>query len=310
MQTYRWITVAPTAALVFVLIVLNAAVAGCGSELPRSRQDGQITTLPDGTLPDGTPPPTDSSAEGGLPDALTPKPDAAADAGIDDARADARPADAAASPDSAPAKARFGYPVGDGTTYPAGGWVLWQNLSHYWAAWGGRHLGHDISLPGGVAAIGKPVLSVADGKVLYAKPNSSTYKNVVLIEHPLPNGSRVCSFYAHITTPSVQVGAQVTRGQQIATILDWAQASSGGASSNSHLHYVLLSDALCQKAAATGNAGGSGICGYDKGGSHPLGRTDLQNEPFDYTAINDACGNHKVADGFISPTQFIDQNHF
>jgi hypothetical protein len=40
----------------------------------------------------------------------------------------------------------FGYPVGDKSTSPAGGWVVWQVLSHYWDAYGGRHLAQDISV--------------------------------------------------------------------------------------------------------------------------------------------------------------------
>lgn len=285
-------------------LVLSVGVGGCGAELPRARGDGQVGVLLDGlaSSPDGgligeRPDPDGSSSDVGAP---------AFDASAPDASAP----DAPPTPDSAPPQGGFGYPVGDGTTYPAGGWVLWQNLSHYWSAYNGRHLGHDVSLPGGAAAIGKPVLSVADGTVLYAKPNGSSYKNVVLIEHWMADGTRVCSFYAHINTPQVKAGDVVTRGQPIATIRDWSQCVSGGAKSNSHLHYVLLNDALCAKVALTGTAGASGVCGYDKGGPHTLGRVDLQNEPFYYTAVNDACGNHKVPDGFISPTQFIDAHHF
>jgi murein DD-endopeptidase MepM/ murein hydrolase activator NlpD len=206
----------------------------------------------------------------------------------------------------------FGYPVGDGSTYPAGGWSVWQVLSHYWSAYDGRHLAHDISLPGGVAAVGAPVFSVAAGRVLYAKTNASSYRHVVLIEHEVGDGTKVCSFYGHITAPVVVAGQRVARGEAIATVLDWADAVAGGASSNTHLHYVLLDEAYCAFAASTGTApgSGSGVCGYDSGGDNGLDWTDLAAEPFSYTAVADACGASAFAGGLLSPTQFIEQHHF
>jgi murein DD-endopeptidase MepM/ murein hydrolase activator NlpD len=205
----------------------------------------------------------------------------------------------------APPSTGFGFPVGDKTTSPAGGWVVWQMLGHYWSAYGGRHLAQDISKPGGTGAIDAPVYSVADGIVLYAKPNSSSYANVLLIEHDLGNGQKVCSFFGHINPPLVQAGDPVTLGQQVATIRDWALCSAGGSSSNTHLHYVLASEALCAKAKNWNS-----ICGYDHGGDNGLPRNDLGQEPYYYTAVNDDCGAHTVTDGLISPTQFIDDHHF
>jgi len=203
---------------------------------------------------------------------------------------------------------KFGYPVGDKSTSPAGGWTVWQVLSHYWDIYGGRHLAQDISINGGVAAVGAPVYSVADGTVLFAKPNSSAYKNVILIQHDVGDGTSVCSFYGHITGMLVSAGQQVKRGDQIASVIDWAQAVSGGSSGNSHLHYVLVSQALCDKAKNSGT--GSGICGYDKGGPSALNRYDVVGEPYYYTSVSDDCGSSTVSNGFISPTKFIDDHHF
>jgi murein DD-endopeptidase MepM/ murein hydrolase activator NlpD len=202
----------------------------------------------------------------------------------------------------------FGYPVGDKSTSPAGGWAVWQVLSHYWSAYSGRHLAQDVSVSGGTGAINAPVYSVADGVVQFAKTNTSSYKNVLLIEHEVGDGSKVCSFYGHINFPIVQAGQSVTRGQQVATVKNWAECVSGGSSSNTHLHYVLLSEALCAKAKNSGS--GSGICGYDIGGPNALGRSDTGNEPYYYTSVNDACGSYTVTNGFISPTKFIDAHHF
>jgi murein DD-endopeptidase MepM/ murein hydrolase activator NlpD len=203
-----------------------------------------------------------------------------------------------------PAPGGFGYPVGDKTTFPAGGWTVTQVLGHYFNSgqFVGGHLAEDIALSEAQTA-NAPVYSVADGLVLYSGPNGSTYVNVILIEHTLPDGSQVCSFYGHIGTLAVQSGSSVTRGQQIGTVLDW-QAKFGAA--NSHLHYVILSHDLC---LASDAANGALICGYDDT-SGPNGITDLSNEPFSYTSVGDVCGDYNYPDSFISPAQFIQANHF
>jgi murein DD-endopeptidase MepM/ murein hydrolase activator NlpD len=200
----------------------------------------------------------------------------------------------------------FGYPVGDMTSYPAGGWQVWQVMGHYWGAYGGRHMAQDIAAAGGgLATVNAPVYSVADGVVRYAGPNGSSYKNVVLIEHDDGQGGKVCSFYGHVNPPSVAEGQNVTRGQQITTVRDWAQCVVGGASTNTHLHYVLLSKPLCDASAA---ANGALICGYDKGGPNDI--DTIAEEPYYYTAINDSCGVSQYQNAFISPTKFIQDHHF
>jgi len=198
----------------------------------------------------------------------------------------------------------FGYPVGDGTTGPAGGWTVTQVLGHYLnsGSFVGGHLAQDIA-NGEAATANAPVFSVADGTVLYAGGNASTYVNVVLVEHAHPDGGTICSFYGHLGSVTVSAGDVVTRGQQIATVLDW-QAQFG--STNSHLHYVLLSSDLC---AASDAANGALICGYDDTAG-PNGIEGLDTEPFTYTSIGDACGDHNYPDSFISPSQFIDLHHY
>jgi hypothetical protein len=200
----------------------------------------------------------------------------------------------------------FGYPVGDTTSYPAGGWQVWQVMGHYWQAYGGRHMAQDIAAPGGgVATVNAPVYSVADGIVRYAGPNGSSYRNVVLIEHDDGQGGQICSFYGHVNPPIVSEGQQVGRGQQITTVRDWALCVDGGASSNTHLHYVLLSKPLCDASAA---ANGALICGYDDGGPNDIDTID--EEPYYYTAIADACGDWQYPNSFVSPTKFIEDHHF
>lgn len=191
----------------------------------------------------------------------------------------------------------FGYPVGDRTTSPAGGWVVTQVLAHYYDAYGGGHLAHDIAV-GEEQTKNAPVYSVADGTVLYAGPNASSYVHVVLIEHTYEGGKKICSFYGHLNAPSVAKGQQVARGDQVATVLDQQ--------GNSHLHYVLLAPDLCAASAA---ASGALICGYD-GTQGYNGVDDLGNEPAVYTALPNVCGNENYPNAFYSPTKFIDAHHF
>ena len=198
----------------------------------------------------------------------------------------------------------FGYPVGNLTTYPAGGWTVTQVLGHYlnWNGFVGGHLAQDIAT-GEAATANAPVHSIGDGTVLYAGPNGSSYVNVVLVRHDLGGGQAVCSFYGHLGSVTVVEGQAVARGDRIATVLDW-QAHFGAA--NSHLHYVVLSDALC---SASDAAAGALICGYDQT-SGPNGIEDLSSEPYVYTSVGDACGDQNYPDAFISPSQFIEANHF
>ncbi len=191
----------------------------------------------------------------------------------------------------------FGYPVGDRSTSPAGGWTVTQVLAHYYDAYGGGHLAHDVAV-GEAETANAPVYSVADGVVRYAGANASSYVNVVLIEHEYDGGQRICSFYGHLNAPSVATGQVVARGDQVATILDQ--------SGNSHLHYVMLAMNLCD---ASANAGGALVCGYD-GTAGFNGVTDLSNEPAVYTALANVCANQNYPDAFLSPTKFIDAHHF
>ena len=148
-----------------------------------------------------------------------------------------------------PTGGKFGYPVGDKSTSPAGGWQVWQVLGHYWSDYNGAHLAEDVGKSGAANA---PVYSVADGTVLVSSPNSSSYVNVMLIQHPTADGSYVCSFYGHLATRTVGAGTTVTRGQQIATLLDQG--------TNSHLHYFIAPKNLCDRIAGLN---GGGACGYD-----------------------------------------------
>lgn len=197
----------------------------------------------------------------------------------------------------------FGYPVGDLTTGPAGGWTVTQVLGHYlnFGSFVGGHLAQDIA-NGEDATANASVHSVADGTVLYAGSNASTYVNVVLIQHQVDD-TTICSFYGHLGSVTVSAGDAVARGDQIATVLDW-QAQFGEA--NSHLHYVLLSADLC---AAADAANGALVCGYDETPG-PNGIDGLDTEPPTYTSVGDPCGDDQYPEAFLSPSQFIAAHHF
>ena len=208
------------------------------------------------------------------------------------------------TPGGSGAKLGFGYPVGDKTTYPAGGWQVSQVLGNYLYAppFIGGHLAEDIFNPNGATA-NAPVYSVADGIVMYSGSNSSSYKNTVMIKHDLGNGQKVCSFYGHTWQLAVSKGQTVKRGQKIAAVMDWAYYYPG--QENSHLHYVIVTEALCDQALA----GSGGLCGYDSSSS-PTGYSNLSNEPLSYTSKGDGCNSQVHKNGYLSPAKFIKANHF
>lgn len=196
-----------------------------------------------------------------------------------------------------PTGGKFGYPVGDKSTSPAGGWQVWQVLGHYWSDYGGAHLAEDVGKAGAANA---PIYSVADGTVLVSAPNSSSYVNVILVQHPTADGSYVCSFYGHLATRTVSAGQTVTRGQQIATLLDQA--------GNSHLHYFIAPKNVCDKIAGLN---GGGACGYDGSMGVPgVGHADLVNAPASYVAqgSNNGCSLNGLT--ILAPHNYIDANHF
>lgn len=206
-------------------------------------------------------------------------------------------------PPPPPGSLGFGYPVGDKTTHPAGGWMVSQVLGNYLYSppFIGGHLAEDIFNPNGPSA-NQPVYAVADGVVAFAGTNSTSYKHVVMLKHDLGNGTKICSFYGHLWPPVVATGQSVKRGQKIAEVMDWAYYYG---SENSHLHYALVTEAVCNQALA----GSGALCGYDQT-SGPNGISDLTNEPATYTSVGDACGSHKHPNGYIAPSKFIKANHF
>lgn len=86
------------------------------------------------------------------------------------------------------------------------------------------HYGVDLA-----NSTGTPIWAAADGVVSYAAPLSS-YGNAVIITHSI-DGQIYATVYAHLNSINVSVGAEVSQGEQIATM------GSTGRSTGPHLHF-------------------------------------------------------------------------
>lgn len=104
---------------------------------------------------------------------------------------------------------------------------LWgANPAYYQRMFGiPYHNGVDYAAP-----LQTPLLSIADGTVVYKDFDGKGYGNYLRIYHP---DLLLFSFYAHLHSYAVQAGATVREGQQIGTM------GSTGNSTGPHLHFEL-----------------------------------------------------------------------
>lgn len=125
-----------------------------------------------------------------------------------------------------------GVPISDGFDFPVG--PRGDNVDvfkthkidtvladpEYFKLLGFWHPGEDWNgRGGGDTDLGDPVYAISHGKVLEFGYYVPSWGNLILIEHALPDGTRVWSQYAHLDQIMVTaVGQKVTRGQQIGTI--------------------------------------------------------------------------------------------
>jgi murein DD-endopeptidase MepM/ murein hydrolase activator NlpD len=100
------------------------------------------------------------------------------------------------------------------------GWPLTGRISQEPHA---GHMAFDIAVP-----VGTPVKTTMDGKVVYAGWNTQGYGNLVIVE----NGS-YRTYYAHLSSIPVSVGAQVAAGSVIGL------SGNTGHSTGPHLHYEI-----------------------------------------------------------------------
>jgi hypothetical protein len=94
----------------------------------------------------------------------------------------------------------------------------------------GRHLGQDL-----IARAGDSVYSIADGIIKVANTSSSGYGTVVVIEHTLPDSSKILSIYGHLSKSrglNVKVNQKVTKG----TLLGFIGNDNENGDGAEHLH--------------------------------------------------------------------------
>jgi hypothetical protein len=125
-----------------------------------------------------------------------------------------------------------GLPISDGFDFPVGprgdGVNVWDTYKvdtvqvdpAYHKIYGFWHTGEDWNgRGGGDTDLGAPVYAACHGRVAEFGYYTPSWGHIVLLEHALPEGTRVWSQYAHLDQITVQeLGQKVARGQQIGTI--------------------------------------------------------------------------------------------
>jgi PKD repeat protein/murein DD-endopeptidase MepM/ murein hydrolase activator NlpD len=128
----------------------------------------------------------------------------------------------------------FQYQVADSFRFPLdGAWMVLLDFGEYYYdpdRFSGKHLGEDAKAPALTS-----LYAIANGVV---KHNTyvNGYMNVVIIEHTLPDNSKVTSVYGHMTSDGIiPVGTEVSKGQYIGK-LDTAESFSAN-NYIQHLHF-------------------------------------------------------------------------
>lgn len=152
-----------------------------------------------------------------------------------------------------------GVPISDGFDFPVGprGPNVDVFRTHkvdatlvdpaYFKSFGVWHPGEDWNgRGGGDTDLGDPIYAVSHGKVIEFGYNPTSWGNIVLLEHALPDGTRLWSQYAHLNEIMVnQVGQKVQRGQQIGTMGKGAKTAQYPQGRwVTHLHFELRRKSL------------------------------------------------------------------
>ena len=120
--------------------------------------------------------------------------------------------------------------IADSFRLPLDSWSVLQDFGVWNSAWTGYHLGQDAA-----ASIGTPVYASGNGIVRYAG-YAGGYAGVVIVEHTLPDQSKACTLYGHLTASTIQVspGQQVSKGQVVGYV---ANPVDYGYTGSPHLHF-------------------------------------------------------------------------
>jgi len=108
---------------------------------------------------------------------------------------------------------KFAYPVGKSETLTAAKDKKdeWYNALDFGE---NNHLGEDWNKnSGGNTDCGESVFAIGDGTIVYAENAGIGWGNVVIIEHELPDGTRVQSLYGHLQKILKQAGEVKLREQ-------------------------------------------------------------------------------------------------
>jgi hypothetical protein len=125
-----------------------------------------------------------------------------------------------------------GVPISDGFDFPVGPRGDNVNVydthkidtvlvdADYHDSFGVWHPGEDWNgRGGGDTDLGDPIYAISHARVAEFGYYPASWGNIVLLEHALPDGTKVWSQYAHLERIMVsQVGQKVARGQQIGTM--------------------------------------------------------------------------------------------
>lgn len=122
----------------------------------------------------------------------------------------------------------------------AGGWRQTQDFGCWSSTWGGYHLGEDYVVNDGAEL---PVYAAADGRVKHGMSHTG-YGYVVIIEHDLGEGLKVCSVYGHMRRSGlIGVGGTldivVAKGQLIGYLS--RDSEENGGYDFTHLHFGVRS---------------------------------------------------------------------
>jgi murein DD-endopeptidase MepM/ murein hydrolase activator NlpD len=152
------------------------------------------------------------------------------------------PAEVAATrgavPGAPPVVDGFGFPVGPTDDTPWHDYYIAAGVAdedYHRIFKGVWHTGEDWNgKVGGDRYLGSPIYAVAHGLVVTARYFPTSWGNIVLVQHSLPDGAVVWSQYAHLRDMMVAEGDIVTRGQQVGTL-------GKGAANRwpAHLHFEL-----------------------------------------------------------------------
>lgn len=98
------------------------------------------------------------------------------------------------------------------------------------------HTGVDLA---GGGIYGKPIVAIADGRVIKATYLTYSYGNHMIIDHGNKDGNQYSSLYAHCSSLAVSYGQEVKKGQVIGYV------GSTGNSTGPHLHFEIRVNGSC-----------------------------------------------------------------